>query len=141
MNKSGPIIVIEDDIDDQLLFETVFTDLKVPNKVIYFANGHDAYQYLDSSTDQPFLILSDINMPRLNGFQLKDRVHNNEQLRLKCIPYLFFTTSADQHAVVDAYSKSVQGFFVKPTKYSELVRILSNIIEYWKDCHSPNISF
>jgi len=139
MNKGGPIIVIEDDEDDQEVFNKVFTELNHPNKVIFFNDGISAYEYLESSKEQPFLIISDINLPKLNGIELREKVHNNEQLRLKYIPYLFFTTAADQRYVIDAYSKSVQGFFTKPTSYSEMLRIIRNIIEYWKDCHSPNI--
>jgi CheY-like chemotaxis protein len=139
MNKSGPIIVIEDDKDDQDMLETVFADLNYPNKVLLFGDGEEALNYLLTFTEQPFLILSDINLPKLDGFKLRDKVHNNEQLRLKCIPYLFFTTAADQRAVINAYSQSVQGFFTKPVSYSELMRVIRNIVEYWKDCHSPNV--
>jgi CheY-like chemotaxis protein len=139
MNKTGPIIIIDDDLDDQMMFRDIFNTLKVQNQVYYFDNGEDAYAFLTSSGEQPFLILSDINMPKLNGFELRKKVHNNEQLRLKCIPYLFFTTSSEQKAVIEAYSKSIQGFFVKPSQYPELQRVVNNIIEYWKDCKSPNI--
>jgi CheY-like chemotaxis protein len=139
MNKNGPIIVIEDDEDDQELLNKVFTELEHPNKVIFFNDGLSAYEYLKEASDQPFLIISDINLPKLDGIQLREKVHNNEQLRLKCIPYLFFTTAADQRNVIDAYSKSVQGFFTKPDNYAELFRVIGNIIEYWRDCHSPNI--
>ena len=139
MNKSGPIIVIEDDADDQLILQDVFKELQIENRVIYFTDGFLALAYLTEAIDQPFLILSDINMPRLNGLALREKIHNNEQLRLKCIPYLFFTTSAEQKMVVDAYSKSVQGFFVKPANYSHLLHIIGTIIDYWKECQSPNV--
>jgi CheY-like chemotaxis protein len=139
MNKSGPIIIIDDDLDDQMILGEIFTELRVQNEIFYFVNGIEAYAFLVKTKHQPFIILSDINMPKLNGIELRDKVHNNAQLNLKCIPYLFFTTASEQKVVVDAYSKSVQGFFVKPQRYEELRRIINNIIEYWKDCHSPRI--
>ena len=139
MNKAGPIIIIEDDHDDLDLFKEVFKELNNPNEVIYFKDGIAALEYLTNSKNQAFMIISDINLPKLDGFALREKIHNNEQLRLKCIPYLFFTTAEDQRSVIDAYSHSVQGFFTKPAKYSELVRVVRNIVEYWKDCHSPNI--
>ena len=139
MNKSGPIVVIEDDLEDQEMFGDVFTEIAVQNRILFFGDGNAAYEFLTESGEQPFLILSDINMPRLNGFELREKIQNNEQLRLKCIPFLFFTTSAEQKAVVTAYSRSVQGFFVKPDNYTNLKRIINNIVEYWKDCHSPNV--
>ena len=138
MNKNGPIVIIEDDADDQLILTDVLKELDFSNKVIFFSDGEKALEYLINSDDNPFLILSDINMPKLDGFQLRAKVHNNEQLRLKCIPYLFFTTAVSQRAVIDAYSKSVQGFFVKPQNYQEIKRVIGNIIRYWQDCHSPN---
>ena len=139
MNKAGPIIVIEDDLDDQDMFKVVFNELKVKNEVLFFGDGLAALAYLTASKDQPFLILSDVNLPKLNGLELRDKVHNNESLKLKCIPYLFFTTSANQASVIQAYSKSVQGFFTKPDNFKKLTRMMHHIIEYWKDCHSPDI--
>jgi CheY-like chemotaxis protein len=138
VNKNGPVIVIEDDLDDQQLLQEVFSNLKYDNEVIYLHNGEEAYAYLDAMELTPFLILSDINMPRMNGFELRERIHTNEKLHSKCIPYLFFSTSADQQAVIDAYSMSVQGFFLKQTSFIELENSIRIIMEYWKRCVAPN---
>ena len=139
MNKGGPIIVIEDDIDDQEILSEVFKELKYPNPILFFDNGEVALEHLTATNIHPFLIFSDINLPKLDGFKLRDQIHNNEQLNLKCIPYLFFTTSTDQRSMIDAYSRSIQGFFIKPVTYEDLLRVMRNIIEYWKDCQSPNM--
>jgi len=138
MNKSGPIIVIEDDPEDRDFLIEVFAELNFENKIIYFENGEIALAYLMKEPIEPFLILSDINMPKLNGLELKEKIQNNEDLRLKCIPYLFFTTSANQQQVIDAYSKSVQGFFVKPDSLKKLTTIIKKIVEYWQECESPH---
>lgn len=138
MNKSGPIILIEDDKDDQELFAEIFKDLEYSNEVIFFDDGEQALEFLENTEIEPFLILSDINMPKLNGMELREKVHNNEDLRLKSIPYLFFSTNAEQQDVIDAYSRSIQGFFVKPRSYELLKKTLTNIIEYWQECVSPN---
>ena len=140
MDKSGPIIVIEDDKDDQELFEQAFKAVENQNEVVFFTDGEEALQYLVKTKKQPFMILSDINLPRLDGFKLREKVHNNEQLKLKCIPYLFFTTATDRTSVIKAYSQSIQGFFTKPESFGELKRVLQNIIEYWKDCHAPSVA-
>ena len=138
MNKSGPIIVIEDDEDDRELLMEIFKELNFENEIIYFENGKTALAYLVKEPLKPFIILSDINMPVLNGMQLKEQIQNNEDLRLKCIPYLLFTTSSNQQHVIDAYSKSVQGFFVKPNSMEKLTAIIKKIVEYWLECESPN---
>lgn len=138
MNKIGPIIIIEDDTDDQELLLIVFSQLEFKNKIIFFDDGEKALDFLLKSDLEPFLILSDINMPRLNGLELREKIDTNEDLRIKCIPYLFFSTSAEQQHVIDAYSKSVQGFFVKPNSFDKLKRTIKIIVEYWQECESPN---
>jgi CheY-like chemotaxis protein len=126
-------------LDDGELSGEVFKQLNHSNPIVFFGNGEDALQYLKSSHKSPFIILSHINTAQLNGFELREMIQNNEKLRLKCIPYLFFTTSTQQEQVIDAYSKSVQGFFTKPNTFSDLVRVMKNIVEYRKDGHSPNV--
>jgi CheY-like chemotaxis protein len=138
MNKDGPVIVIEDDEDDQLLLALVFQKLNYPNQVVYFLDGEQALDYLETSNEVPFIILSDINMPKLDGFALRQKIHVDAQLQLKCIPYLFFSTGVSQQMVIDAYSLSVQGFFIKQTSFAELEKTITVIMEYWKRCAAPN---
>ena len=138
MNKSGPIVVIEDDADDQEIMRTIFDDLGYSNLIIYFSDGEEALKYLIETRIKPFLILSDINMPRLSGFELREKIWLNENLNLKCIPYLFFTTTSSQKAVINAYSQSAQGFFIKPNTIGKLEATLKRIIEYWQECEAPN---
>ena len=138
MNKNGPIVVIEDDADDQEVLVEIFKKLDYQNPIIYFSDGEEALTYLIDTKTKPFLILSDINMPKLSGFELRQKIHTNEDLNLKCIPYLFFTTTSNQKAVVDAYSQSVQGFFVKANNLGKLEHTIKTIIEYWRECEAPN---
>ena len=137
---SGPIIVIEDDDDDQLLLTEVFKTLEYPNEIMFFSEGQLALDYLNGAGDHliPFLILSDINLPKLDGFALRDRIKMDAKLQIKCIPYIFFSTAVSQRAVIDAYSLSVQGFFVKQASFEELKKSVVVIMEYWKRCVSPN---
>ena len=138
MNKNGEIIVIEDDKDDQELFAEIFDKIKISNKILFFSNGEDALEYLQQPEIEPFLILSDINLPRLNGFELRERVFTNKELSKKCIPYIFFTTSASRESVINAYAFSAQGFFIKPNNFQELEDDITSIITYWKKCFSPS---
>lgn len=138
MNKGGPIIIIEDDFDDQDILTDVFKELDYKNEIIFFDEGEKALAYLTATEIEPFIIFSDINMPKLSGMELREKIHQNEDLRLKSIPYLFFSTSAEQSHVVDAYSKSVQGFFVKPSDYNEIRETIKIIVNYWSTCVSPN---
>ena len=138
MNKKGPIIIIEDDLDDQDILSDIFKECNYNNEVIFFGDSLEALDYLTNIDIEPFLVLSDINMPKLSGLELREKVHNNEDLRMKSIPYLFFSTSAEQMHVIDAYSRSIQGFFVKPNSYEKLKSVIRKIVEYWQECESPN---
>jgi CheY-like chemotaxis protein len=138
MNKTGPIIVIEDDADDQDVLVEIFKKLEYKNEIIYFSDGNEALEFLNKTDIHPFLILSDINMPKINGFELRNKVFTNAQLQTKCIPYLFFTTATTKKAVLDAYALSVQGFFIKPNRIADLEQTLKKIIEYWQECIAPN---
>lgn len=138
LNKNGPVIIIEDDIDDQFFLTEIFHKLNYPNEILFFFDGHMALDHINSSHDLPFLILSDINMPKLNGFALRDKLKTDEKLSNKCIPYLFFSTAVNQKAVIEAYSQSVQGFFVKQNTMADLEKTITVIMEYWRRCAAPN---
>jgi CheY-like chemotaxis protein len=138
MNRNGPIVIIEDDSDDQEILIEVFKKLNYSNEIIFFLGSEEALNYLNRTDISPFLILSDINMPKLDGFALRNKIYTDSQLKLKCIPYLFFSTASTQKAVIDAYSMSVQGFFVKQNSMAELEKTIQVIMEYWTRCVAPN---
>lgn len=138
VNKNGPVIIIEDDADDQYFLTEIFQKLNYQNKVLFFFDGEEALDYIDKTDELPFLILSDINMPKLSGFALREKLKTDSRLSNRCIPYIFFSTAVDQVAVIDAYSQSVQGFFVKPNSMTELEKTISSIMEYWRRCAAPN---
>ncbi|MBC7382553.1 MAG: response regulator [Bacteroidia bacterium] len=138
MDKNGPVIVIEDDIDDQDMFNEIFKKLEFKNPIVFFTDGNKALEYLKDTDIIPFLIISDINMSQINGFELRNKIHANERLHLKGIPYLFFTTSADKKSVIEAYALSVQGFFVKPDSFKKMESTIKKIMDYWRECIAPN---
>ena len=138
MNKKGPILIIDDDRDDRDILAEVLKKINLPNRILYFSNGEEAYNYLDRTDEVSFIILSDINMPKMNGLELRAAIQRNERLRLKSIPFVFFTTATTKKAVHDAYELSVQGMFIKPNSFRDLEVMLTRIFDYWKDCKSPS---
>jgi len=138
VNKNGPVIIIEDDPDDQDFLIEIFQKLNYQNKILFFFDGEEALEHINTTDDLPFLILSDINLPKLNGFELREKLRTDEKLSNKCIPYLFFSTAVNQKSVIDAYSQSVQGFFVKQNSMNELEKTITVIMEYWRRCAAPN---
>lgn len=138
MDKTGVIIIIEDDLDDQFILEQVFDDLGYLNKRMYFQDGLTALNYLYTTSERPFIIISDVNLPLLDGFELRKKVQTDAELSLRCIPYVYFTTAINQQAVIEAYSTSAQGFFVKPSSFEEIKNTINVMIEYWRKCAAPN---
>jgi len=138
MNIDGEIVIIEDDIDDQELFAAAFRNLNISNPIIFFNDAEFALVHLERDGIHPFLIISDINMPKVDGFELRARIYVNSELSKICTPYIFFATSLSKEAVLNAYAYSVQGFFQKPTTFEELESTLRSIIDYWKKCYTPN---
>lgn len=138
MKKLGPIIIVEDDLDDQQLLAETFKVLNYKREVIFFTDGFEALKFIERSDKAPFLILSDVNMPRMNGFELKNAIHRSVKLNVRIIPFLFFTTGAQKEAVEAAYASSAQGFFIKPSNMVQLQNIIRKIVDYWEECYSPS---
>lgn len=134
----GPIIVIEDDKDDQEILQEVFADLEINNELRFFNDCEQAYEYLTLIAEKPFLIICDINLPRMNGIELKLRIDKTDQLRKKAIPFVFLTTSDAQQTIEAAYSiTNLQGYFQKSLSMEELKNNIKLIIDYWRTTLHP----
>lgn len=138
MALSGPVLIIEDDHDDQELIKSAFDEMGIDNPINIFNNGKEALDYLLETTEQPFLILCDVNMPVMNGLELREYIENHEPLKKKSIPFVFLTTAASKNIVNKAYDLTVQGFYQKEDTYTKLSEQLRLIVHYWKSCLHPN---
>ena len=136
MDKTGPIIIIDDDLDDQDLLRELFSELDLKNEVRFFAEGETVLDYLSDPAIKPFLIISDVKMPRMDGFELRKLVAARSE-NSKTTPFLFFTTGSTAPALNTAYINSVQGIFQKPVKYSDWKETITNIVRYWMSCMAP----
>jgi CheY-like chemotaxis protein len=138
MSRSGPIVIVDDDIDDQEMIGRIFSKMKLENPIKKFNDGEQALRYLQRTHESPFLILCDINMPVMNGIQLKEQIDRDPDLRLRCIPFIFLSTAANPDEVLRAYTLSVQGYFVKGQSYELLKQGIEKIMQYWQTCIHPN---
>jgi CheY-like chemotaxis protein len=136
---NGPIIIIEDDPDDQDMFRMVLDELQVTNELKIFNNCPEALHYLMDTTDKPFIIISDINLPLMSGLEMRHRINESARLRKKTIPFVYLSTSAKMQSVELAYELMVQGYFAKPNSFGEFKEMMRMIIGYWKVCRHPNI--
>jgi two-component SAPR family response regulator len=95
MKTNGPIIIVDDDEDDHHVAGVVIKELMLTNKLLTFTNCVQCLEYLvHHEQEHPFIILSDINMPKMNGIDLKKEIEKHETLRKKCIPFVYYSTSA-----------------------------------------------
>lgn len=138
MSIKGPIIIVDDDQDDQEMMSDALRSVGSNHEIKIFDNGRDAIEYLLVTTDRPFIIFCDINMPGLNGIDLRNEINKSEYLTQKSIPFIYYTTHAQPHIVSQAYYMSVQGFFEKPNSSQEMANQLRKIVDYWEHCIHPN---
>ena len=136
-SNANPIIIIDDDYEDIEILQEGFKELGIQNEIIVFTDGNKFYDYISTTERNSFFIFCDINMNRLNGFDLKNMVFDNEELRLKCIPFLMLWTSGASKHVIDAYSLNVQGYFIKPNKISEVKDLIDTVVKYWSLSQRP----
>jgi YesN/AraC family two-component response regulator len=136
--ENAPIIIVEDGLDDCDLIVECLDHLGVTNERVCFKNGVDALNYLQTTTTHPFLILSDVNMPLMNGMELRKTINDCEYLREKSIPFVFLSTTKNRDTVRTAFKLTVQGFFLKPDTISEMESTLREIVSYWQNCEHPN---
>ena len=128
---TAPIIVVEDDVDDQFLLSKIFERIGVESEIIFFPDGEAAYAFLKSTDREIFLILCDINMPVMNGLEFRAKIRKDESLRNKGIPFVFLSTAARQNDVATAFELAAQGFFVKKSTMSEMETSMRTILTYW----------
>lgn len=139
MRNSGPIIIVDDDMDDQFILKEVLERLQVPNETKTFKSGIELLVYLRDTEVQPFLILCDINMPQMDGLELRKEIDKDPELKERSIPFIFFTTGASEAQIRMAYQLTMQGLFLKESSFEETERTLKLIIDYWDRCRHPNI--
>src|SRR5690349_1533690 len=119
MNKKGSIVIVDDDIDDREILQEIFNELNLPNEISFFTSVQTALDYLQLPETEPFIIISDLHLQELDGFQLQERIRNNEVISCKCIPLIFVTTGTTKENLTRAYRASTQGIFFKPPQYDK----------------------
>ncbi|UFH57726.1 response regulator [Spirosoma sp. KNUC1025] len=132
-----PIIFMDADEDDHDMYKQALTELALSHPVVVFANGQIALDYLTTSPDVSFLIISEISIPGMSGLELRQQIDQNPTLRKKCIPFIFMTSPVVDYLVEEAYELTIQGLFEKKETFSAWKSQLAAIIAYWTECHHP----
>lgn len=137
MNE-GPIIIIDADDKSREFYANVIKTIDVYNEIRFFENGLGALDYLYTTTEKPFIILAEVNLPGMNGLELKETINNDEQLKDKGIPFVFISTDTSAEAIRTAHKLNVQGYFEKPGELAYVEQLMVRIFEYWELCKHIN---
>ena len=135
--NDGPILIVDGDEDDRELLKEAFSDLGYKNPLLFLSNGNAVLAYLDSNKKTPFLILCDVNIPGMDGFQLKAKLLEQSTTNYKSVPFVFWSSRVSRAQVQHAYDLAVNGFFVKEDTFEEIKVSLSRIVDYWARSKVP----
>jgi CheY-like chemotaxis protein len=128
MKSRNPILYVEDDEVDAQMVKNAFEDLKIPNPLFLAEDGEKGLLALRER--QKFsLILLDLNMPRMNGFEFLTAVKQAEDLRH--IPVVILTSSVDEKERKRCFGLGAAGYLVKPVEYSRLIELIKTLHQYW----------
>ncbi len=133
----APILIVDNDVDDRELLLAAWKELKYPNPLIFFENAESVLEYLKSSKQTPFIVLSDVNLPKMNGFDLRKKLMEHDNTFYKSIPFIFWSTSASEAQIKKAYDLSGNGFFIKENNFEDLKKSLIEIVSYWTKSKIP----
>lgn len=113
------LFLVDDDIDEQWIFNTALNAVDPTIQLSGAANGHDAIRQLSGSSAQPDVIFLDLNMPIMNGFECLEQLKSNPGL--SGIPTIIYSTTADPLTISRVREMGAEGFITKPYNFEELV--------------------
>ena len=132
-----PIYVIDDDTDDHDIIQMIKEELALENELIFFTNGEDFIYSLKNDSLIPFIIICDLNLPKLDGFDIRQRLYNDPETRYKTVPFIFWSNSASDAQVKRAYDLAAHGMFLKGSTVDEVKVTFTKILEYWQRSLKP----
>jgi two-component system, response regulator len=130
------ILLVEDNRDDILLIERVFHKSKLSEKfdLIVAQDGNQAASYLKNLKQKdilPMILLLDLKLPRVDGFEVLQLIRKNEKTQL--IPVIVFTSSKEEKDITKAYLLGANSYVRKPIDSEKFISVLQQIISYWGD--------
>lgn len=138
--KEVKLLLVEDDEVDVIGVKKALERLRVANPLFHASDGLEALDFLRGTNgkeklEPPYLILLDLNMPRMNGLEFLEEIRNDPDLR-KVVVFVM-TTSSDERDVYAAYEKNIAGYVVKSDAENTFNQALSMLDHYWKIVELP----
>jgi CheY-like chemotaxis protein len=132
-----PILLIEDDPNDQVLIRRAFAKAKLMNPLHMVDDGDAAVDYLAGDGQYadrqlhplPTLILLDLKLPRRSGLEVLEWLRAQPGCRR--IPVVVLTSSEDSADIARAYDLGANSYLVKPVDFDGLLELLRTVGLYW----------
>jgi two-component system response regulator len=132
-----PILLVEDNPDDQLLTRIAFERAHLGNELIVMSDGVTALDYLwargefarRDPMELPALVLLDLNMPKLSGFEVLGKLRDNPVTA--ALPVVVLTSSAQDEDVIRSYRNGANSYVRKPVELDAFIKALAQLQLYW----------
>ena len=143
MAGSLPVLLVEDDPNDQLLIRRAFAKAALPNPLHIVADGDAAVAYLAGDgpyADRlrhplPIVVLLDLKLPRRSGLEVLEWLR--AQPVLSRIPVVIFTSSRQPQDIDRTYDLHVNSYVVKAVDLADLTEIVRSMAAYWAVTNEP----
>jgi CheY-like chemotaxis protein len=125
------ILLVEDDEIDAMAVERAAMIAGCQTSILRARDGVEALEVLTAHAKPDVkLVITDINMPRMNGLELLQHMKATQDLQT--IPVVVLTTSCDDRDRIAAYKNNVAGYMVKPVDHKQFEAVARTVFEYWK---------
>lgn len=144
-NIKKRILLVEDNPDHQELTLMTLNENKVVDEIVVAGDGSEALDYLFGTgthagrdpRDVPSLILLDLKLPKIDGFQVLRRVREDERTRF--VPVVILTSSCEQEDIVASMENGASSYVRKPVDFGRFMEQVQRAQVYWLQVHeSPN---
>lgn len=132
--QNYPILMAEDNQDDIIITKRAWKKGQIKNDLYIVNNGEEALDfvfkrgsYADAPT--PAIMLLDLKMPRMDGFEVLESLKKSEQY--KKIPIIVLTTSEREQDIKKAYNLGCNSYIVKPVNFENFIKSVIEIHKYW----------
>lgn len=125
------ILLVEDNVDDEALTIRALRNSNIANRVIIAHDGVEAVNILFGGEDPPLpeLVLLDLNLPKMNGFEVLKRIRSEE--RTRTLPVVILTTSDEDRDLVEGYKLGANSYVRKPVNFEEFSKAVKQLGMYW----------
>lgn len=137
MAPRNALLLVEDNADDEELTLLAFEQSRITNEIVVAHDGVEALDYLFGTglytgrdlSIMPALILLDLQLPRINGLEVLQRLRADN--RTKLIPVVILTTSNEQQDLMNSYSLGCNSYIRKPVDFQQFMTAVQQLGMYW----------